>query len=143
MERELNLNAVKYAKNGLLLFDTEITTNRSEGLADYNYTTSVRYLSQEFVKELAAAHDACKEYGLFDKNDHFIAEYNEIITDRDEELANFTQGEGQIPVICLMEYVGEPEMDFIVIYNYEGVMRLTGIHADSHCACYIYKVNQT
>ena len=146
MERKLNLNAVDYAKNGELLFDTAITTNRSEALADYNYTTSVRYLSQEFVKELARAHDACEEYGKFDENDHFIADYNEIITGRDEEYLSqedFTQSEGQIPVICIMEDVGEPDQDFIVIYNYEGVMRMTGIHADSHCACYIYKINQT
>lgn len=142
MERVLNLNAVQYAKNGELLFDKEVKTDRSKAIANYNYTTSVRYLSQEFVKELAAAHEACEEYGKFDENDYFIADYNEIITDRDEELANFTQSEGQIPVICIMEDVGEPDQDFIVIYNYEGVMRMTGIIADSHCHCYIYKINQ-
>jgi len=136
MERKLNLNAVDYAKDGTLESDYLDHT-------DYNYTTSVRYLSQEFVKELARAHDACEEYGKFDENDHFIADYNEIITGRDEELANFTPTEGQISVICIMEDVGEPDQDFIVIYNYEGVMRMTGIHADSHCACYIYKINQT
>ena len=143
MERVLNLNAVQYAKNGELLFDKEIKTDRSKAIANYNYTTSVRYLNHDFIKELATAHDACEEYGKFDENDHFIADYNKIITGRDEELANFTQSEGQISVICLMEDVGEPDQDFIVIYNYEGVMRMTGIHADSHCACYIYKVNQT
>ena len=143
MERVLNLNAVQYAKNGELLFDKEVKTDRSKAIANYNYTTSVRYLNHDFIKELATAHDACEEYGKFDENDHFIADYNEIITDKDEELANFTQSEGQIPVICIMEDMGEPDQDFIVIYNYEGVMRMTGIHADSHCACYIYKVNQT
>ena len=142
MERVLNLNAVQYAKNGELLFDKEIKTDRSKAIANYNYTTSVRYLNHDFIKELATAHDACEEYGKFDENDHFIADYNKIITGRDEEVANFTQSEGQISVICLMEDVGEPDQDFIVIYNYEGVMRMTGIHADSHCACYIYKVNQ-
>ena len=139
MERKLNLNAVDYAKDGTLESDYLDYKN-------YNYTTSVRYLSQEFVKELARAHDACEEYGKFDENDHFIADYNEIITGRDEEYLSqedFTQSEGQIPVICIMEDVGEPDQDFIVIYNYEGVMRMTGIHADSHCACYIYKINQT
>ena len=136
MERKLNLSAVDYAKDGTLESDYLDHT-------DYNYTTSVRYLSQEFVKELARAHDACEEYGKFDENDHLIADYNEIITGRDEELANFTPTEGQISVICIMEDVGEPDQDFIVIYNYEGVMRMTGIHADSHCACYIYKINQT
>tara|TARA_R110000796_G_scaffold10102_1_gene33898 strand:- start:58 stop:489 length:432 start_codon:yes stop_codon:yes gene_type:complete len=143
MERVLNLNAVQYAKNGELLFDEEVKTDRSKAIANYNYTTSVRYLNHDFIKELARVHDACEGYGKYDENDNFIANYNEIITDKDEELANLTQTEGQIPVICLMEDVGEPDQDFIVIYNYEGVMRMTGIHADSHCSCYIYKVNQT
>ena len=142
MERVLNLNAVQYAKNGELLFDKEVKTDRSKAIANYNYTTSVRYLNHDFIKELATAHDACKEYGMYDKNDNFIAEANEIITGRDEELANFKQEKEQTPVICLMEDTGEPGLDFIVIYNYEGVMRMTGIIADSHCHCYIYKINQ-
>jgi len=140
MERKLNLNAVEYAKSGLLLFDTEITTNRSEALANYNYTTSVRKVSERFVKELAAAHDACDTYGKYDEKEQFIAEYNAVISDIQHELGDYDKGE--IPVLCIMEGAGEPDQDFIVIYNYEGSLRMTGIHADSHCACYIYKVNQ-
>jgi len=142
MERKLDLNAVNDAKRWKIHRDRKLGLDYLDH-KNYNYTTSVRYLSQEFVKELAAAHDACEEYGLFDENDNFIADYNEIITNSDEELVNFTPTEGQIPVICIMEDVGEPDQDFIVIYNYEGVMRMTGIHADSHCACYIYKVIET
>ena len=140
MDRKLNLNAVDYAKSGLLLFDTEITTNRSEALANYTYTTSARKVSERFVKELAAAHDKCEAYGKYDEKDSFIAEYSEAISDIQEELGDYNEGE--VSILCVMEQNGEPDEDFIVIYNYEGVLRMTGIHGDSHCACYIYKINQ-
>ena len=144
MERKLNLNAVDYAKDGTLhKYQSERLESGYSDAAEYNYTTSVRYLSQEFVEDLAAAHETCEEYGKYDKNDDFIADYTEKLTGRDEELANFTQSEGQIPVICIMEESGEPGDDFIVIYNWDGVLRMTGIHADSHCHLYIYKVNET
>jgi hypothetical protein len=126
MERKLNLNAVDYAKNGTLesdYFDP----------AEYNYKTSVMNMSERFVKELARAHDACKGYG----QDHY--EGNTVLNEMDPE----DWWEGNISGLVIMENDGEPGDDFIVVYNYEGVMRMTGIMADSHCHIYIYKLNQT
>ena len=97
------------------------------------HTVECMNMSQRFVKELARAHEACKGYG----EDHY--EPNEVL----QELEPEEWYEGDVPVLAIIENDGEPGDDFIVIYNYEGVMRMTGIMADSHCHTYIYKVNQT
>ena len=89
-------------------------------------------ISERFVKELARAHDALTDYG----KEHY--EPNEVI----QELEPEEWCEGDIPVLAIVENYGEPGEDYIVIYNYEGVMRMTGIMADSHCHTYVYKINQ-
>ena len=91
-------------------------------------------MSQRFIKELAQAHDSCTEYGKEPNRGNI----NLAISEMEPEDWN----DGDVPVLALIENDGEPGDDFIVIYNYEGVLRMTGIMADSHCHCYIYKINQ-
>ena len=126
MERKLDLNVVDYAK------DERLKPSHFDP-ADYGYTTSVINMSERFVKELARAHDACKGYG----QDYY--EGNTVLTEMDSD----DWWKGNISGLVIIENDGEHGDDFIVVYNYEGVMRMTGIMADSHCHTYIYKVNQT
>ena len=97
------------------------------------HTVEAIHMSQRFIKELARAHDALTDYG----KDHY--EGNELLSDYAEET---DWGKGDVPVLAIQEGDSEPGEDFIVIYNYEGVMRMTGIMADSHCHVYVYKINQ-
>tara|TARA_R110000803_G_scaffold162255_1_gene225917 strand:+ start:63 stop:413 length:351 start_codon:yes stop_codon:yes gene_type:complete len=100
---------------------------------DNTHTIESINMSQRFIKELAQGHDSCTEYGKAS-----IGEINHAITEMDPKDWN----EGDVPVLALIENDGEPGDDFIVIYNYEGSLRMTGIAADSHSHCYIYKVSQ-
>jgi len=107
------------------------------------YVTESLRMNEQFIQLLAEAHDSRLKYGEKgayqdqDLKSHECSEVDKIYDIDDWE------AEPTVPVLVIKENEGEPGDDWIVIYNYEGVLRMTGVLADSHCHLYIYKVNET
>ena len=91
-------------------------------------------MSERFIKALAEAHDSITTYGKAG-----VEEDTSELHDLDY-LGNETV-EPMIRVLVIQENCGEPGDDFIVNYNYKGVMRMTGLMSDSHCHLSVYKVS--
>ena len=118
-------------------FDPEYAEGHYAGLsAEKTYVTQSLRMNEQFIQLLAEAHDSRLEYG----KESAYQECSEVqkIYDIDD-----WEAEPTVPVLRIVENDGEPGDDWIVIYNYKGVLRMTGVLADSHCHLYIYKVNET
>ena len=61
-----------------------------------------------------------------------------IITELDAE--HWTDGDQR--VLAIVESEMDPDRQLILIYNWKGVLRMTGIQTDSHGCCYIYRTNE-
>ena len=96
-----------------------------------NHTVQSMKLSERLIKALIKGHKA------------------ESFTIREEaSLAVSTMDgidwtDGTIPVLAIIENAGEPGDDYILIYNWDGVMRMTGLRSDEHAYQEIYRVNET
>ena len=89
-------------------------------------------MSGLFLEELAKVHDSLTETGFKG------SERNMIITELDAE--HWTDGDQR--VLAIVESEMDPDRQLILIYNWEGVLRMTGIQTDSHGCCYIYRTNE-
>jgi len=98
------------------------------------YKVECTDMSERFIKALAEAHDSITTYGKAGVEEDTSALH-------DIEYLGNEAVEPMIRVLVIQENCGEPGDDYIVIYNYRGVMRMTGIMSDSHCHLYVYKVS--
>tara|TARA_R110000765_G_scaffold261262_1_gene361263 strand:- start:329 stop:724 length:396 start_codon:yes stop_codon:yes gene_type:complete len=89
-------------------------------------------MSGLFLEELAKVHDSLTETGFKG------SERNMIITELDAE--HWTDGDQR--VLAIVESEMDPDRQLILIYNWKGVLRMTGIQTDSHGCCYIYRTNE-
>mgnify|MGYP003677596738 FL=1 len=96
------------------------------------YTVESTEMSVPYLKALAEAHDAITTYGKAGEENS--PALNDLTYDELFE-------EPMIPVWVIKENCGEPGDDYIVIYNWEGVMRITGLISDSHGHMSTYKVS--
>ncbi len=99
------------------------------------YTVEPVRVNQTFITLLAEAHDSLTGYG----KEHSNCASNELSDAAD----NYTTSWITVPVLVMKEDTGEPGYDWIHIYNWEGVMRMTGIISDPHGGMEVYKINQT
>tara|TARA_R110002020_G_scaffold167184_1_gene355403 strand:+ start:454 stop:861 length:408 start_codon:yes stop_codon:yes gene_type:complete len=131
----IRMKQQRFELNG---FDPEYSEGHFAGdSAEKTYVTQSLRMNEQFIQLLAEAHDSRLEYG---KESAFKQECSEEgkLHDIDD-----WEAEPTVPVLRIVENDGEPGDDWIVIYNYKGVLRMTGVLADSHCHLYIYKVNET
>ena len=89
-------------------------------------------MSGLFLEELAKVHDSLTETGFKG------SERNMIIPELDAE--HWTDGDQR--VLAIVESEMDPDRQLILIYNWKGVLRMTGIQTDSHGCCYIYRTNE-
>ena len=86
-----------------------------------------------FIKELARSHDALTKCGSWNSEQN-----NELSEMGDEEWHD-----GPNRVLAIIEGILEPGNDLILIYNWEGVLRMTGIQTCSHGTMHIYRTNES
>ena len=100
-----------------------------------DHHVDVMNLSEAFLEELATTHDSLTETGVAG------SKRNMKITELDAE--DWTEGNQRVLAIVEgYEDQLEPGNDLIIIYNWKGVLRMTGIQTDSHGCCYIYRTNE-
>ena len=131
----IRMKQQRFELNG---FDPEYAEGHYAGLsAEKTYVTQSLRANEQFIQLLAEAHDSRLKYG---KESAFNQECSEAgkLHDIDD-----WEAEPTVPVLRIVENDGEPGDDWIVIYNYKGVLRMTGVLSDEHCGLYIYKVNET
>jgi len=120
-------------------FDPKYTENHFAGRsAEKTYVTESLRMNEQFIQLLAEGHDSLLQYGKESAGGgtaNVEGKLSDIVPD--------WESEPTVPVLRIVENDGEPGDDWIVIYNYKGVLRMTGVLADSHCHLYIYKVNET
>ena len=98
------------------------------------YAIECTNMSERFIKALAKAHDSITTYGKAGEKED-TGELNDL-----DYLGN-EHVEPQIRVLLVKENWGDPGDDYIVIYNWEGVLRMTGLMSDSHNWLSVYKVS--
>ena len=98
------------------------------------YAIECTDMSERFIKALAEAHDSITTYGKAGEKED-TSELHNL-----QYLGN-ENVEPQIRVLVIKENWSDPGDDYIVIYNYNGVMRMTGLMSDSHCHLSVYKVS--
>ena len=96
---------------------------------DGNHTVQSMNFSERLVKELIKGHEA---------QTSTIREDASLAV---SEMDGIDWTDGNIPVLAIIEYAGEPGDDYIVIYNYERRLRMTGLRTDEHGHREIYGLN--
>lgn len=120
-------------------FDPEYAEGHYAGRsAEKTYVTQSLRMNEQFVQLLAEAHDSLLKYGKESAFKEWSVEEGKL-----SDMVPDWEEEPTVPVLRIVENDGEPGDDWIVIYNYEGVLRMTGVLSDEHCGLYVYKVNET
>jgi|TARA_R100001377_G_C3122464_1_gene86436 hypothetical protein len=99
-----------------------------EGL-NGNHTVQSLKLSERLIKELIKGHET-ESNTIREDASLAVSEMDGI---------DWTTGTS---VLAIIENAGEPGDDYILIYNWDGVMRMTGLNSDEHGHRSIYKVNE-
>ena len=96
---------------------------------DGNHTVQSMNFSERLVKELIKGHET-ESNTIREDASLAVSEMDGI---------DWTTGTS---VLAIIENAGEPGDDYILIYNWDGVMRMTGLNSDEHGHRSIYKVNE-
>ena len=100
-----------------------------------NHTVQSMKLSERLIKALIKGHIACARSESYT----ILKEASLAVSTMD----GIDWTDGTIPVLAIVENAGEPGDDYILIYNWDGVMHMTGLRSDEHAYQEIYRVNET